>query len=110
MFDTYLKDRAKRTGEKFVAFDPVSDYDSYIDGKLRADGTRSFLESRDIHLPEGDPDDPPDAETINGLSNRKNEILLERLRTGGVQVYPGSVRYLEAVKDAGLRRAVVSAS
>jgi beta-phosphoglucomutase family hydrolase len=110
MFDTYLMERARRTGEKFVPFDPVSDYDSYIDGKLRADGTRSFLQSRGIKLAEGGPDDPPDAETINGLSNRKNEILLERLRTGGVQVYPGSVRYLQAVKEAGLRRAVVSAS
>ena len=110
MFDTYLKQRATRTGESFVPFAPISDYDTYIDGKLRADGTRSFLQSRDINLPEGSPDDPPDAETINGLSNRKNEILLERLRSGGVQVYPGSVRYLQAVKDAGLRSAVVSAS
>jgi len=76
----------------------------------RADGTRSFLESRGIHLPEGTPDDPADAETINGLSNRKNEILLERLRNNGIQVYPGSVKYLHAVKDAGLHRAVVSAS
>jgi beta-phosphoglucomutase family hydrolase len=110
MFDTYLKQRATRTGGSFVPFDPISDYDSYIDGKLRADGTRSFLQSRGIELPEGSPEDPPDAETINGLSNRKNEILLERLRSGGVQVYPGSVRYLQAVKDGGLRRAVVSAS
>jgi beta-phosphoglucomutase family hydrolase len=110
MFDAYLAARAKRTGQAFVPFDPVADYDAYIDGKLRADGTRSFLQSRGISLPEGSPDDPPDAETINGLSNRKNEILLERLRTGGVQVYPGSVRYLEAVCDAGLHRAVVSAS
>jgi beta-phosphoglucomutase family hydrolase len=110
MFDTYLADYASRTGGQFVAFDPIADYDAYIDGKLRADGTRSFLQSRGINLPEGDPDDPPTAETVNGLSNRKNEILLERLRTGGVQVYPGSVRYLNACKDAGLHRAVVSAS
>src|SRR5690242_21943473 len=110
MFDTYVSERARRTGVAFVPFDPVQDYDAYIDGKLRADGTRSFLQSRGIDLPEGTPDDPPSAETINGLSNRKNEILLERLRTGGVQVYPGSVRYLNACKDAGLHRAVVSAS
>jgi beta-phosphoglucomutase family hydrolase len=110
MLDSYLKQRAARTGEAFVPFDPVADYDTYIDGRLRADGTRSFLQSRGINLPEGSAEDPPDAETINGLSNRKNAILLERLRSGGVQVYPGSVRYLQAVKDAGLRRAVVSAS
>jgi len=110
MFDDYLSNRAQRTGEPFVPFDAKQDYDDYIDGKLRADGTRSFLESRGIHLPEGTPDDPADAETINGLSNRKNEILLERLRTNGIQVYPGSVKYLHAVKDAGLHRAVVSAS
>ena len=110
MFDAYIEERAKRVGDKFVPFDPVADYDAYIDGKLRADGTRSFLQSRGISLPEGKPDDPPEAETINGLSNRKNAILLERLRTQGVQVYDGSVRYLEACKQAGLRRAVVSAS
>jgi len=110
MFDSYLSERARRAGVEFVPFDPVEDYDAYIDGKLRADGTRSFLQSRGIELPEGTPDDSPDAETVNGLSNRKNEILLERLRTRGVQVYPGSVRYLDACKQAGLRRAVVSAS
>jgi beta-phosphoglucomutase family hydrolase len=110
MFDSYLATRAQRASEPFVPFDPVADYDAYIDGKLRADGTRSFLASRGITLPEGTAADPPTLETVNGLSNRKNEILLERLRTGGVQVYPGSVRYLHAVRDAGLARAVVSAS
>jgi beta-phosphoglucomutase family hydrolase len=110
MFDAYLSARARRTHEPFEAFDPVHDYDSFVDGKLRADGTRSFLASRGITLPEGQPDDPPDAETINGLSNRKNQLLLQRLHTGGVQVYEGSIRYLRAVREAGLRRAVVSAS
>jgi beta-phosphoglucomutase family hydrolase len=110
MFDTYLMERAARSGQPFVPFDPLVDYDAYIDGKLRADGTRSFLASRGITLPEGTPDDPPDAETIDGLSNRKNVILLERLRAGGVQVYPGSVRYVAAVEKAGLQKAVVSAS
>src|SRR5690349_317466 len=81
MFDSYLSERASRAGGEFVPFDPVDDYDAYIDGKLRADGTRSFLQSRGIALPEGTPDDSLDAETVNGLSNRKNEILLERLRT-----------------------------
>jgi beta-phosphoglucomutase family hydrolase len=110
LFDTYLAARAERTGQPFVPFDSVSDYDAYVDGKPRADGTRSFLASRGITLPEGTPDDAPGADTIQGLSNRKNQILLQRLRTVGVQVYPGSMRYLEAVRKAGLRCAVVSAS
>jgi beta-phosphoglucomutase family hydrolase len=110
MFDAYLAARAKQKGEPFVPFDPAVDYDAFIDGKLRADGTRSFLASRGIQLPLGTATDPPTAETINGLSNRKNEILLERLRTVGVQTYEGSVRYLAACGKAGLHRAVVSAS
>jgi beta-phosphoglucomutase family hydrolase len=110
MFDAYLSERARRTGDAFVPFDPVGDYDAYIDGRLRADGTRAFLLSRGISLSEGTPADSPQVETVSGLANRKNEILLERLRTRGVQVYEGSVKYLEACKQAGLHRAVVSAS
>jgi beta-phosphoglucomutase family hydrolase len=110
MFDAYLQQRAARSGEPFVPFDAVAEYDLYVDGRPRADGTRAFLESRGIHLPEGSPDDPPDAETIQGLSNRKNELVLKRLAEGGVAVYPGSVRYVDAVRQAGLARAVVSAS
>jgi beta-phosphoglucomutase family hydrolase len=110
MFDDYLRERSRKTGEPFVAFDPVADYDTYVDGKPRADGTRSFLESRGIHLPEGADDDPPTAETVHGLGNRKNEIVLRKIREDGVEAYPGSVTYLRAVKDAGLPRAVVSSS
>jgi len=93
-----------------VPFDPVKDYDEYVDGKPRADGTRSFLESRGIELPEGSPDDPPEAQTVNGLGNRKNVILLKRIKEDGVEAYEGSVRYVRAARDAGLRRAVVSSS
>jgi beta-phosphoglucomutase family hydrolase len=110
MFDDYLRERARRTGEPFVPFDPVRDYDEYVDGKPRSDGTRSFLASRGIELPEGSEDDPPEAETVHGLGNRKNQIVLERIRTDGVEAYEGSVRYVRAVQDAGLRRAVVSSS
>jgi len=110
MFDGYLRERARQTGQPFVPFDAVKDYDEYVDGKPRADGTRSFLASRGIELPEGREDDPPDAETVYGLGNRKNEIVLRRIREDGVEAYPGSVRYLRAVKDAGLPRAVVSSS
>jgi beta-phosphoglucomutase family hydrolase len=110
MFDRYLRARAERTGEPFVPFDAVADYQTYVDGKPRADGVRSFLASRGIELPEGSPDDPPGAETIHGLGNSKNEILLEVMRRDGVEAYPGSVRYVRAVRDAGLPRAVVSSS
>jgi beta-phosphoglucomutase family hydrolase len=110
MFDDYLRERSRKTGEAFVPFDPVADYDEYVDGKPRADGTRSFLESRGIHLPEGTGDDPPAADTVHGLGNRKNEIVLRKIREDGVEAYPGSVAYLRAVKEAGLPRAVVSSS
>ena len=110
MFDAYLQDRAKRTGQPFVPFDAKQDYDEYVDGKPRYDGVRSFLAARGIELPEGSPDDPPDRETICGLGNRKNEIVLRLIREDGVDPYPGSVRYLKAAVDAGLRRAVVSSS
>jgi beta-phosphoglucomutase family hydrolase len=110
MFDDYLRGRAASAGEAFVPFDPLTDYDEYVDGKPRDDGVRSFLASRGIELPEGSADDPPGADTIHGLGNRKNKILLELIQTEGVQPYEGSVRYVEAVRAAGLRRAVVSSS
>jgi beta-phosphoglucomutase family hydrolase len=110
MFDGYLRERSRRTGEPFIPFDPVADYENFVDGKPRADGTRSFLESRGIRLPEGSPDDLPGAETVEGLSNSKNEILLRRIREDGVAAYPGSVRYVRAAAEAGLRRAVVTSS
>ena len=110
MFDGYLRERASRTGEEFVPFDPDADYARYVDGKPRYDGVRSFLTARGIELPEGESGDPPGAETVRGLGNRKNELVLRLIREGGVEVYDGSVRYLEAARDAGLRRAVVSSS
>ncbi len=110
MFDGYLRERARQTGQPFAAFDPVSDYDEYVDGKPRAEGTRSFLDARGIDLPDGSDDDPPGAPTVHGLGNRKNEIVLRRIRADGVAAYEGSVRYVRAARDAGLRRAVVSSS
>ncbi len=109
-FDEYLRARAERGGEEFKEFDPVADYDEYVDGKPRYDGVRSFLDSRAIKLPEGSPDDPPTAETVCGIGNRKNELVLKLIREQGVEPYEGSVRYVRAVRDAGLRRAVVSSS
>jgi beta-phosphoglucomutase family hydrolase len=110
MFDEFLRQYAEQTGTKFVPFDKVREYDQYVDGKPRQDGTRSFLKARGIDLPEGSPDDPPTAQTINGLSNRKNALVLEMIDKQGVQVYDGSVRYIRAVRAAGLRTAVVSSS
>jgi beta-phosphoglucomutase family hydrolase len=110
MFDEFLRQRATRTGEPFVPFDPVGDYDEYVDGKPREEGTSSFLASRGIKLPEGSEDDPPAAQTVYGLGNRKNEIVLKIMHDDGVQTYEGSVRYVKAVKEAGLPRAVVSSS
>jgi beta-phosphoglucomutase family hydrolase len=110
MFDDFLRERSRRTGEPFAPFDPVKDYDDYIDGKPRFDGTRSFLAARGIELPAGQEDDPPGTQTVHGLGNRKNEILLAKLHADGVDPYQGSVRYVRAVRDAGLRRAVVSSS
>jgi beta-phosphoglucomutase family hydrolase len=109
-FDAFLAERAGAAGQQFAPFDPDADYSTYVDGRPRADGVRNFLASRGITLPEGGPDDPPQARTVHGLGNRKNQRLLELIRSAGIQPYPGSRRYLEAARDAGLRRAVVSAS
>ena len=110
MFDDYLRTRAAHTGEAFVPFDGGADYETYVDGKTREDGVRSFLASRNIPLPDGNPDDDPGAETVYGLGNRKNQLFLRTLQEEGVHVFPGSRRYLEAVRAAGLGIAVVSSS
>jgi beta-phosphoglucomutase family hydrolase len=105
-FDNFLR---HRDGEDFREF-TERDYAEYVDGRPRADGVREFLRSRDITLPEGTPDDPPDAETVNGVGNRKNALLLKVIDEQGVHPYPGSVRYLEAARAAGLKIAVVTSS
>jgi beta-phosphoglucomutase family hydrolase len=109
-FNDYLRERAGLTGEPFLPFDPLADYAAYVDGKRREDGVRAFLASRGIVLPEGEPTDPPGAQTVHGIGNRKNVQLLERLASGGVRVYEGSRRYVRAARAAGLRLAVVSSS
>jgi beta-phosphoglucomutase family hydrolase len=110
MFDGFLSARAHSSGQPFVPFDVLHDYERYVDGKPRDEGTRSFLASRDIQLPEGRASDPASAQTIQGLGKRKNDLLLASIREHGVEAFPGSVRYLRAVKQAGLRTAVVSSS
>lgn len=110
MFDAFLREHAAETGTEFVPFDPVREYDRYVDGRPRLDGTRTFLRSRGIELPEGDPSDPPTAHTVYGLSNRKNALVLEMIDKMGVEVYDGSVRYIRRVREAGMHTAVVSSS
>ena len=110
MFDAYLRRSSEKSGEPFRPFDEVADYDEYVDGKPREDGVRSFLASRHIAVPEGTKDDPPEAETIHGLGNRKDEIFLHLIRTNGVEAYGGSIRYLHAARDAELKTAVVTSS
>ena len=110
MFDAFLQARAEKSGGHFIEFDLLADYDTYVDGKSRADGTRSFLRARGIELPMGDPGGPADRRTIGGLGAAKNVILMRRIRCDGVDPYPGSVRYVRAVLSAGLRTAVVSSS
>ncbi|MFI1131050.1 HAD family hydrolase [Streptomyces althioticus] len=106
MFDAFLRER---DGEGFAPF-TAADYDAYVDGRPRADGVRTFLASRGVELPEGGPDDPPAAATVHGLGNRKNELLLAKIRTDGVKPYDSILTYLHAVRARGLRTAVVSSS
>ena len=110
MFDEFLRAYSEQHGIAFKAFDARAEYDAYVDGKPRADGVRDFLAARGITLPVGAADDPPDAMTVNGLGNRKNEAVQRRIRTEGVHVFEGSRQYLQAAEQAGLRRAVVSSS
>ena len=102
-FDEFIFDRAKRTHRAFVPFDRQRDYVAHIHGKPRLEGVRAFLASRGIRLPEGDLDDPPGAETVHGLANRKNQALVRRLNDRGVSALEGSRHYLEIAHDAGVR-------
>jgi len=110
MFDDFLRAWAREHGEPFEEFDRPTDYDEFVDGKPRLDGVYSFLVSRGIELPMGSPADPPEADTVHGLGTRKNDLVLELIRQQGVEPYEGSVRFASAVRDRGLRRAVVSSS
>ena len=109
-FDDFLRRRATTGGGSLVPFNARADYDAYVDGKPRTDGVRSFLASRGIELPEGSPADPPSAETVHGLGRRKNELVLDLMAQRGVAVYEGSLRFLAAVRETGLGRAVVTSS
>lgn len=110
MFDTFLAAYARRTGQPFVPFDIGTDYVKYVDGKRRLDGTRGFLAARGIDLPPGGPADTLEDQTVSGLSNAKNALVLKLIETDGVEVFPDAVSYLDALREAGVPRAVVTSS
>ncbi|WP_354699376.1 hypothetical protein DSM112329_05091 [Paraconexibacter sp. AEG42_29] len=106
MFDAFLEGRTDGDTRPFTQ----ADYNEHVDGKPRADGVRDFLASRGIELPEGEADDPADAETVIGLGTRKNDLVQRVIARDGVEAYPGSIGYLQTVRAAGIPTAVVSAS
>jgi beta-phosphoglucomutase family hydrolase len=110
MFDEYLQNRAMQRGEAFRPFDIALDYGVYVDGKPRFDGVRDFLTSRGIRLPEGSPDDPPEAETVDGLGNRKNDLVNNIIEDKGVEPYEGSVTFIRQLRHQGFKIAVVTSS
>lgn len=110
MFDEYLQNRAMQRGEAFRPFDVAADYRLYVDGKPRFDGVRDFLASRNIQLPEGSLDDPPQAETVCGLGNRKNDLVNKIIEEVGVEPYAGSVKLLHQLRHEGFKIAVVTSS
>ncbi len=110
MFDNYLNYRSGKYGEQHRPFDHEKDYLPYVDGKPRYKGVESFLESRDIELPYGDPSDPPDKETICGLGNRKNQQFNEILRRDGVKMYDSTVALLHELGKHHIKIGVASSS
>ncbi len=117
LFDTYLAARAAKEAAPSAGaagplrpFDPEADYARYVDGKPRYDGVRDFLASRGIDLPMGDPTDPPDAETVCGLGNRKNDLFNAEVREHGVKTYPSTVELIHQLRDAGIKVGLMSSS
>lgn len=110
MFDEFLRKRAESRGEEFRSFSITEDYYLYVDGRLRSDGVRYFLRSRNINLPEGDPDAPPESETVSGLGNRKNDMVNALMESEGIDVYPDSMAWVRLLREQGYKTAVVSAS
>src|SRR6266508_1675777 len=110
MFDEYLQKRAAERGEPFRPFEVATDYQLYVDGKPRFDGVRDFLTSRGIELPEGTPDDSPQAETVGGLGNRKNALVNQVIEAVGVEPYAGSLKLLHQLRHEGFKLAVVTSS
>ena len=110
MFDAYLQQHAADASEPFRPFEIATDYRLYVDGKPRFDGVRDFLTSRGIHLPEGTPDDPPQADTVCGLGNRKNALVNDVIAAVGVKPYAGTVAFVRQLRQQGFKVAVVTSS
>jgi len=110
MFDEYLRKRASEGREAFRPFDLAADYQLYVDGKPRFDGVRDFLRSRSIQLPEGNLDDPGNAETVHGLGNRKDHMVNRVIAEVGVEAYTGTVRFIQQLRRDGFKIAVVTSS
>ena len=110
MFDTFLKSHAEKQGTDFVPFDHKGDYLPFVDGKPRYKGVADFLASRTIELPFGSPDDAPDAQTVCGLGNRKNQAFNAVLEADGVEVYPSTVSLMKELREKGYRVGVASSS
>jgi len=110
MFDQYLRERAEQKGEALRPFDLATDYRLYVDGEPRFDGVRDFLRSRGIQLPEGNPDDPADVETVHGLGNRKNDLVNRAIAEVGVEPYAGTVQFIHQLRRDGFKIAVVTSS
>ena len=110
MFDDYLQNRPNRKGEPFKPFELTTDYLLYVDGKQRFDGVRDFLKSRGIELPEGSVDDQPEADTVSGLGNRKNDLVNAIIEEKGVKAYEGSVKLIRQLRQQGFNSAIVTSS
>ncbi len=109
LFDDYLRERAKRTGEELWPF-TEEDYYRYVDGKPRYEGAESFLQSRGINLPFGEIADAPEKETVSGLGNRKNQYFLSQLNQHGVESYDSTKDFIQWFKTAGGLVAAISSS
>jgi beta-phosphoglucomutase family hydrolase len=110
MFDDFLRRRAEQSGGEFRPFEIETDYKSYVDGKPRYDGVRSFLAARKIELPEGYHGDPPSFESVSGLGNLKDRLVNEWLESEGVETYPDAVALVHRLREQGIKTAVVSSS
>jgi beta-phosphoglucomutase family hydrolase len=110
VFDDFLREYARQSDRLFIPFDIVSDYNRYVDGKLRQEGVRSFLESRGIYLHDGGPDDSPGYASIYSLGRRKDDMVMETLGEKGVEIYEDGLALVRHVRHTGLQTAVVSSS
>jgi beta-phosphoglucomutase family hydrolase len=110
MFDEFLKAYAEKTGEPFREFTHTDDYLPYVDGKPRYKGVASFLRSRGIDLPYGEPSDFPDRETVCGLGNRKNQLFNEMIARGNVEVFPTTVGFIKELREKNIKIGVASSS